>query len=264
MKGRGTRRAVFSYEDETKEKFEVPKKAFKLFDFFAVCEYFEEKFNYDEQLKLPPTIGRKNVDEEERTERYITDDLELGRRDDIQTIKEEQIGNEGMRVDREVWGEKAKEAIEKDQEISELYKSGDIYGAEKAVIEKHFEKPKLYISRSKFKQAFKLDRRPHVKEILEYVFGDRDNFQSKDEIVSDEFESFVQNEGITPDQYSAARDVFSAYTTDPHVRELIDEGRFAELDFTGLKMDDWINLAPELRKRIPEYARDYVLEKVAD
>ena len=27
---------------------------FNLFDFFGNCEYFEEKFNYDEILKLPP------------------------------------------------------------------------------------------------------------------------------------------------------------------------------------------------------------------
>jgi type I restriction enzyme R subunit len=40
------------------------KTAFKLFDFFANCEYFEEKFNYDEVLKLPrPTAGKPHVGE---------------------------------------------------------------------------------------------------------------------------------------------------------------------------------------------------------
>jgi len=29
------------------------KTTFKLFDFFANCEYFEEKFNYDEVLSSP-------------------------------------------------------------------------------------------------------------------------------------------------------------------------------------------------------------------
>jgi len=29
------------------------KSAFKIFDFFANCEYFEEDYNYDEILKLP-------------------------------------------------------------------------------------------------------------------------------------------------------------------------------------------------------------------
>ncbi len=264
MKGRGTRRAKFNYEDQQNEVITIDKTAYKLFDFFAVCEYFEEKFNYDEQLKLPPTVGTKNTEDPEGTKRYITEELDAARADYLKTIKEEQISVEGMRVDREVWGEKAKQAIAADTEVAELYRSGDVYGAEKAVVEKHFDKPNLFISRNQFKKAFKLDRRPNIKEILEFAFGDRDNFQSKDEVVLDEFEEFVQNEGVEPGQYSSARDVFTAYATDPHVRELIDSGRFAELNFTGLKMDEWTNLPESLRKRIPEYARDYVLEKVVD
>ena len=42
------------------ESVSVEKKGFKLFDFFAVCEYFEEKFNYDQVLKLP--IGKQGDD----------------------------------------------------------------------------------------------------------------------------------------------------------------------------------------------------------
>ena len=48
MKGRGTRKNTFSFEKEKQEK-----ENFILFDFFANCEYFEEKFDYDEVLKLP-------------------------------------------------------------------------------------------------------------------------------------------------------------------------------------------------------------------
>ena len=48
IKGRGTRLKTFKYEDEKEEK-----KTFKLFDFFATCEYFEEKFKYDEKIELP-------------------------------------------------------------------------------------------------------------------------------------------------------------------------------------------------------------------
>ena len=39
------------------EEITDEKKRFKLFDFFANCEYFEEKFNYDEIIKLPPKNG---------------------------------------------------------------------------------------------------------------------------------------------------------------------------------------------------------------
>ena len=42
-----------------KENLREPKKTtFKLFDFFANCEYFEEEFDYDEVLKLPKPKAR--------------------------------------------------------------------------------------------------------------------------------------------------------------------------------------------------------------
>ena len=58
IKGRGTRTHDFRdqiIDASAAEDVAQPKKtAFKLFDFFANCEYFETEFNYDEILKLPP------------------------------------------------------------------------------------------------------------------------------------------------------------------------------------------------------------------
>ena len=43
---------------ELKEVIKEPrKKAFKLFDFFANCEYFEEDFNYDQVLESAHAKG---------------------------------------------------------------------------------------------------------------------------------------------------------------------------------------------------------------
>mgnify|MGYP001475898098 FL=1 len=62
IKGRGTRKHDFRevlFDDTIKEGVQQPiKTAFKIFDFFANCEYFEEEFNYDEVLKLPPPKGK--------------------------------------------------------------------------------------------------------------------------------------------------------------------------------------------------------------
>ena len=62
IKGRGTRTHNFLeqlFDDSFKAGVREPKKkAFKLFDFFANCEYFEEEFNYDEVLKLPRPTGK--------------------------------------------------------------------------------------------------------------------------------------------------------------------------------------------------------------
>ena len=66
IKGRGTRKHDFReqlFDDSLKEGVQQPSKtAFKLFDFFANCEYFEEEFNYDEVLKLPPPKGKGSDD----------------------------------------------------------------------------------------------------------------------------------------------------------------------------------------------------------
>src|ERR1035441_9521932 len=57
IKGRGTRKHNFLEElQDEAHKADLgprPKTAYKLFDFFANCQYFEEEFNYDEVLKLP-------------------------------------------------------------------------------------------------------------------------------------------------------------------------------------------------------------------
>ncbi len=57
IKGRGTRKNTFDFKHKNElgeeETVKHEKEFFKLFDFFANCEYFEEKFNYDEKLKLP-------------------------------------------------------------------------------------------------------------------------------------------------------------------------------------------------------------------
>ena len=63
IKGRGTRRHDFLeqlLDDDRKAGMTRPQKtAFKLFDFFGNCEYFESEFNYDEVLKLPRPGLRK-------------------------------------------------------------------------------------------------------------------------------------------------------------------------------------------------------------
>ena len=63
IKGRGTRRHTFTEQCRDAalaEGIAEPEKAtFKLFDFFANCEFFETEFNYDEVLSLPAPRGER-------------------------------------------------------------------------------------------------------------------------------------------------------------------------------------------------------------
>ena len=53
IKERGTRKHSFEYNDYKNEPIIEQKTKFKFFDFFASCEYFEKKFDYDEKIPLP-------------------------------------------------------------------------------------------------------------------------------------------------------------------------------------------------------------------
>src|SRR5713226_2494790 len=57
IKGRGTRNHNFLeqlFDESLKDGVNKPRKtSYKLFDFFANCEYFEKDYNYDQVIKLP-------------------------------------------------------------------------------------------------------------------------------------------------------------------------------------------------------------------
>ncbi|MCG6536676.1 MAG: DEAD/DEAH box helicase family protein, partial [Syntrophales bacterium LBB04] len=104
IKGRGTRKHNFLeqlLDENIKDRVLHPQKsAFKLFDFFANCEYFEEKFNYDEVIKLPRPPGQGREDAGDTDPIAIGGDYEHAGTDILATIQEETIGLEGMKIDR--------------------------------------------------------------------------------------------------------------------------------------------------------------------
>ena len=98
IKGRGTRRHDFRddiLDDSLKDSVtEAQKTAFKLFDFFGNCEYFETEFNYDEELQLtrPQTSsGGADIGPVQFAGSYE----HLGA-DIIASVREETISYEGM------------------------------------------------------------------------------------------------------------------------------------------------------------------------
>ena len=98
IKGRGTRKhdfLVYLFDEDMKSSVKEPHKLrFKLFDFFANCEYFEEKFNYDEILTLPQSTGTGSGG---GTPTVRTGYENFGP-DPLAFIKEEKIGYDGMKI----------------------------------------------------------------------------------------------------------------------------------------------------------------------
>lgn len=97
------RSPILQYDYRLRVMDNAKKDKFKLFDFFANCEYFEEKFNYDEGLKLPvkPSIGER--EQTETADTIIIDGYENFNPDPLRTLEETVIGLEGMKIDRKLF-----------------------------------------------------------------------------------------------------------------------------------------------------------------
>lgn len=269
MKGRGTRKHNFVYKPEN---IKIAKETFKLFDFFAVCEFFENDFKYDKALKLPANIVNINtpdpsdaydIGDSTDSTKTISDDYDHASSDMMKSIKEEQISGTGMRVDREAFGPRLREELSKDETLKGLYNSGDESGAIEYFKQEIYDKPNLFVTRDKVRLGFGLDRLPSFSEILEYVFGDRDGFDNSKKILDRSWADFTTTHGEMLDDTNLgpAYDTFTAYAQNANVRTAIDTKLYAKLDEYGL-YDEWNTLSPALRVKIPSYARDFVVERV--
>lgn len=115
IKGRGTRTYTFSYEQRIDGKIVSTQKAkssFRLFDYFANCEFFQDKYPYEEVLKLPEareiTIKRhgENFPETVLID-FMSSDVTYGHtrsaKDLVLSVREHQIGEAGMPIDSKLY-----------------------------------------------------------------------------------------------------------------------------------------------------------------
>ncbi|WP_238944011.1 DEAD/DEAH box helicase family protein [Seramator thermalis] len=261
IKGRGTRKYNFANKEVLKDKSlidNIPKEnlqksRFKLFDFFANCEFFEEKFNYDEVLKLPP---KGTSTEGGGGGGYVVDEYDSTKHDPLKTFTVNEIGVEGMKIDR-MYFEKFEDKVKEDDKIKELVQQKDFDAIEQYIISQIFDKPEEYYNISKLRNAIKIDRRLSLREIIEKIFGFIPYFKSKDELLDDEFEKF-DSRYLPPEEYfTFAKDYFKSYITDSEFRDIIENKKYALLN-TNPNGDVFRKLPPELRFAIPEYIKDNV------
>ncbi|MDV6329951.1 DEAD/DEAH box helicase family protein [Asticcacaulis sp. 201] len=265
MKGRGTRKHNFSEEvfDPALKtaRGDVQKVAFRLFDFFANCEFFEEKFDYDKALALPkPAVMPLSSGGDEGwtiASKPIT--YEFMEPDQVVYQFEEQIGLDGMRVDRELF-QKFEQTARSDSRLAELVEQRDWDAVTRHVVEEMFEKPSEYFNLEKLRRAAGVDRRISVRELIEKAFGFIPKFKSKSELIDDEFQKFLLDQKPEDaDRIREMRYFFEAYIRDARLRALIDAGHFADLNVNpGFTMADLGQVPESWRKGIPNYIKDYV------
>ena len=192
MKGRGTRKHNFLqelFDEDIKEIVKEPDKTkYKLFDFFANCEYFEETFNYDEVLTL-------QAESSDNTDGTLTGDnpptklegiFENFNPDVLISIDEEVIGLQGMRVDR-MFFQKFEEKIREDEFVKEKVNDEKWGEVTEYINDEILNKPDEFFSLSKLRKAAGVDRRLSLREIIEKIFGLIPKFKMKNDILEEEF-----------------------------------------------------------------------------
>jgi len=269
IKGRGTRKHDFLeqlFDESLKDGVKQPRKtAFKLFDFFANCEYFETEFNYDEVLKLPRPQTRAQQEDTSGTGAVAKAGAyeHLGE-DILSTIKEETIGYEGMKIDR-MFFEKFEDTVREDKTIAAAVESGQWDRVIDYVNREVFDKPEEYYNLEKLRKAAAVDRRVTLREILEKIFGLIPRFKSKDELLEEEFAKFVAD--YKPEEAEAIpaiKTYFKAYVISDKVREIIESQHITDLTTNAMfSMHDYEAVPQKYRALIPEYVKDYVLNQFA-
>ena len=257
MKGRGTRLHTFKFKE-----IEYKKKTFKIFDFFATCEFFEKKFKYDEKLKLPKNakfVSKEGFDS------GVADVIINNNDDFLLNIKEEKVPEIGMLIDRKLYT-KFEDKVKQDPVVQEMIDNKDIEKLEWYLKENVFDKPTEYFNIPKLEQSLGIDRKITVREVAMNILGLLKGYKTKKEKLEDEFNNFkLLNKDeltkYTAEEIKDIESVFEAYIVDKQVRECVYNKDYSPL-FNSVIKNNLINLRNVKIKEMPilEYIKNYVAE----
>ncbi len=280
MKGRGTRTAQFKYIDYSNdEQVHIRKKnQFKLIDFFAVCEYFNEKYDYEAPIQLPKPVtgnppegpyprgggggGGGGVGEPPVPPYYGA--VDINEQDVTKTTNVIEVGLEGMHVDQEMF----KDFISKQQNDPELVTryEQDTNAALQYLKEHVFDKPKYFMNIDKISKLFKINRRLEPDEALDVIMGKIEKPKTKQEILDEKFDEIValndleEKVGSNPGLYRDARSLFDAYVSSSKVQTALDEGDLTVLHHSAELTFDEFKACRDAKvdEPIMNYVRDYI------
>lgn len=264
IRGRGTRIFTFTHtrRDDGKEVTErKDKQGFKLFDYFANCEYFEEKYPYDSVIELPPTKGKEKGDGPPPPP-PPPDQTVINIPDPLKTMIVFKPDGEEWRIDKELYSNKfeskVKDTYKESPEFKDYVDSGNYEEMERFIKSHLFDKPEYFFNLEKLREGYKADRRLNIWEILDKIFGKIPRFRTKDELVEEEFEKFLVNESVSPELFYEIRDFFKMYVLDEEARMKINNRDFSHFAGDPVITEILQKIGPEKLKKIPEYIKDHV------
>lgn len=255
MKGRGTR--IFDFKNDGTV---IKKDSFKLFDFFGVCEYFENDFNYDEKIKITKKYsGNGNGGGFEKPQIEKVFNLS---EDNLASLEEQVVGDSGMKIDRKFYSSFT-EKVNVDPNIQIYILNKDEEGLAEYLQREIFNKPIEFFTLEKIERALGLKRHLTLKEVAKNIIEGHTEYKTKEEILNDEFDNFllINKDDIEkcPETIPALREIFVAYLVDTNIREAIKHKQYQILInsqlYSSLKM-----IKGEMIKNMPvlEYIPYYV------
>jgi type I restriction enzyme R subunit len=259
MKGRGTRKWTFAYNNYADVEVEIEKDRFKFFDFFATCEYFENEFDYDEKIKLPKSSSSGAGGEGPIGPKVDLGVVDLASSDEVTSLTESAEGVI-MRIDREGFKTAVAEDVKSNPTLAALWANGDFEGAEEFVKTHVLGKPKNFLNLDRVRKAFGVDRRISVREFLEVAFGEKQEFESKDSLLESEWEKFMEIHVVDQEHYQPVKNFFKAFITDDEVRDIVKSKQLARFHHcASFDFSDYERLNG-FKSIVPQYVYDYAYQ----
>lgn len=253
IKGRGTRLHTFDYKGKI-----IEKDIFHLFDFFANHKYFEDEFDYKQQIELPIETGGG----EGGGGRPRKPKLDYLGSDEVKTITEEGFSPyKLMRVDTEAFSKRFEtvtmEEVQKNADLQKAVEAEDWNVLSAYIQQNIFEKPKEFWNLDKLLTAYNVDRRASLKEILMKIFLKDYKLKTREDLVNDSFQKFISEVPFDGTKYNSAKRLFDSYLLYEDLREKINSGSPDPNDARfGLR--EMKELGKETRILIINYIKDNV------
>ena len=237
MKGRGTRLHTFTNK---LTKISANKENFFLIDFFGVCEYFEQKYDYAEPLVLgsAPKVGGSSIDpggdDGGDPPIYVAhgDFLYLGN-DFLVVDNKLEIGQNCMKVDREAFKSRFEESVKALINSNDLFANAlylnDIEESESIAEKFLLNKPDDYFSLDGLRKLY--DKNASLIDFLKVAGGFMATFPDRFELLKKTFSEFkISHPKFGFEKLSYFENIFDCYFTNPVYRKSIIEGNLAVLD----------------------------------
>ncbi len=259
IKGRGTRKNHFGFEYKDDmgeiEKISEEKSTYYLFDFFANCEYFEEKYDYNTKLKVPKKSKKDNQNDKDYIPTIDADNFNYHGIDKIRALEKKKIDKMGMKVDR-MFFQNFEDKISEDDTVQKLAKV-DLDAAASYIEDNILDKPEEYFTLKKLRKSLKIDRKITTREIVDKIFNGEE-IKMRDPLLDQEYDKFISIH--KPDENNRElKYFFRAYLTDNEIRDVIDKKDYGRLlSHDSFDLDDFKKVNERYREVIPQYINEYV------